>query len=82
LPLIPRRSTAPDGTVLLNCAYACLPEAHGIEREVELLERLEFAKGRSLDAPADQPLGADGQLILEDQLQKLRVVEPVARGFL
>jgi hypothetical protein len=29
-----------------------------------------------------QPIRADGQFVLQDQLQEFRVIEPVAGGFL
>ena len=49
-----------------------------IEREVELVQGLQFAEGRGLDAAVDLPVAADGQFVLEDQLQELGMRQRLA----
>jgi hypothetical protein len=50
-----------------------------IEGEVELVEVFDFAEQGGFDAAADQPAGANIQLVLENQFQELGVIQAIAR---
>ena len=59
-----------------------LPVDGRIEREVKVLERTVIAEPGGFDASLDEPVGAHGQFVLEDQLQELGMGERVAGRFL
>src|SRR5579884_2593317 len=53
-----------------------------VEGPVEVLQRLQLAEAGRLGAALQLAVGADGQLVLEDQLQELGMAEVIAGGFL
>ena len=46
-----------------------------------MVQRFQFAKGGGFDATLYLPFIANGQFILEDQLQELGMREPIGHGF-
>ena len=52
-----------------------------VEREVEFVEIPGLAEAGGAHAPLDLPAAAHRQFVLEDQLQKLGVVQAIAGGF-
>ena len=54
----------------------------GVELPVEVVERLEVVESRLLQCPADLPALPERHLVVDEQLQELRVVKAVRPGLL
>jgi hypothetical protein len=80
-------------TISLACQVRSLPKEaargqvedlflldRGIEGPIEIVEGFEIPKASGLEPSLQEPIGADHQFILYNQLQKLGVIQAVAPG--
>jgi hypothetical protein len=53
----------------------------GVEGELKVLDRSGVAEARGVDAALHRAIGADGELIGDDELEELGVIEGVSLSF-